>query len=69
MSSVCHDVQSCMSDDKTNQLGLKMMIFLSTEIDDEHLELLYDYTKQHTLDEFISHIQVAKETKSLLQTE
>ena len=58
-----------MSDDEINHLPIKMMIFLTTEIDDEQMELQYSYTKQHTLAEFVAHIEVAKQTRSLLQIE
>jgi hypothetical protein len=57
-----------MSDDETNNLPIKMMTFLTTEIDDEQMELLYIYTKQHTLAELVECLEVAKQTRVLLQT-
>ena len=57
-----------MSDEQPNDLPIKMMVYLTSEINNEQLELLYAYTKQHTLAEFIDHIEVSKQARSLLQT-
>ena len=56
-----------MTDNERDDLGLKMMIFLSSAIDEEQLDLLYNYTKQHTLADFVASMEVAQETRALLQ--
>lgn len=57
-----------MPDDKLADPTIKLMVFLTTEIDDAQLELLYSYTQQYTLAEFVASIELAKQTRSLLQT-
>ena len=54
-----------MSDDKTDPVSIKMLFFLTTELDDAQLELLRTYTEQHSLAEVVKHIEDAKQEKSL----
>ena len=56
-----------MTDDERDDLDLKMVIFLSSAIDEEQLALLYQYTKKHTLADFVASMEVAQQTRALLQ--
>ena len=49
-----------MSDDNSDPVSIKMLIFLTSELDDAQLELLRAYTEQHSLAEVVKHIEAAK---------
>ena len=54
-----------MSDDNADPVSIKMLFFLTSELDDAQLELLRAYTEQHSLAEVVQHIEAAKLEKAL----
>jgi hypothetical protein len=54
-----------MSDDKTDPVSIKMLFFLTSELDDAQVELLSTHAEQHSLAEVVKHIEDAKQEKSL----
>ncbi len=57
-----------MSDDNADPVSIKMLFFLTSELDDAQLELLRTYTEQQTLPEVVKHIEAAKQEKALDST-
>lgn len=48
--------------------AMPMYIFLTNEITSEQLEMLGVYAQQHTMADFVGHIEVARDTRALLQS-
>ena len=54
-----------MSEGNPETPSIKIMFFLTSELDDAQLELLRSYTEKHTLAEVVTHIEDAKQEKTL----